>query len=113
MIAHPALLPKLAAITPAHFRDETNRNLHAHLVAGTEPRGRELALLAELDALVPQEGIDESTAMEYLLRLRERELWDELQHAGFEKTKELRAALTEIQEELARLSGNNLVEPEG
>jgi DNA primase len=108
VITHPGLLPTLAAITPEHFRDETNRRLRAHLVEGTEPSGRELALLAELDALVPQEGIDESTAMEYLLRLRERELWDELQHADIDRTHELRLALTHIQETLARLSGGDV-----
>ena len=56
VIAHPGLLPTLIAITPEHFRDETNRRLRDHLVDGTEPGGKELELLAELDALVPQRG---------------------------------------------------------
>ena len=91
------------SITPEHFRDETNRRLRDHLVDGTEPVGRELELLAELDALVPEEGIDESTAKEFLLRLCEREIWDELQHADLARTGELRARLTQIQEAIARL----------
>jgi DNA primase len=104
VIAHPGLLPTLAAITPEHFRDETNRGLRNRLVEGSEPAGKELELLAELDALVPLEGIDESTAMEYLLRLRERELWDELQHADLGRTKELRENLAHIQAALERLA---------
>jgi len=111
VIAHPGLLPTLAAITPQHFRDETNRALRSHLVEGSDPSGKELALLAELDALVPQEGIDESTAMEYLLRLRERELWDELQHADIDRTAELRDSLAHIQEALARLPAEHATAP--
>jgi DNA primase catalytic core len=111
VIAHPGLMPTLAAITPEHFRDETNRRLRAHLVEGTDATGAELALLAELDALVPQEGIDEATAMEYLLRLRERELWDELQHADIDRTRELRDALGHIQDALGRLAGEQPTSP--
>ena len=103
VIAHPNLRPLLAEITPEHFRDETNRALRAHLVDGTPPGGRALALLAELDAWGPGEGIDEPTAKEYLLRLRERELWAELQQADLARTKELREALARIQEAVAAL----------
>jgi DNA primase len=103
VIAFPALIATLAAITPEHFRDPVNRGLRAHLVDRTPPSGEELALLAELDALAPQEGIDETTAMEYLLRLRERELWAQLQHADLEHTVQLREALTHVQEALERL----------
>lgn len=110
-IAYPGLMPTLISITPAHFRDETNRRLRDHLVDGTEPAGKELELLAELDALVPEEGIDESTAMEFLLRLCEREIWDELQHADLARTGELRARLTQIQEAIARLSGEHATAP--
>jgi len=105
VIAHPSLTAVLAEITPEHFRDETNRTLRAHLVDGTAPTSRELALLAELDAWVPQEGIDETTAREFLLRLRERELRRELQHADLGRTRELREALSHIDEALARLAG--------
>ncbi len=112
VVAHPGLLPTLAAMTPEHFHDATNRRLRDHLVAGTSPEGAERALLAELDALAPQEGIDEPTAMEYLLRLREREVWDELQHADIERTGELRAALEHIQETLARLGREHPKTPE-
>ena len=103
VIAYPNLRPVLAEISPDHFWDETSRELHAHLVAGTQPGGRALALLAELDAWGPGEGIDEPTAKEYLLRLRERTLWAELQQADLARTKELREALARIQEAVAAL----------
>jgi DNA primase catalytic core len=106
VVAHPSLVPVLAEITPEHFHDETNRTLHAHLLDGTPPVGEALALLAELDAWAPQEGIDEATAKEYLLRLRERELWAELLHADLDRTKELREALAHIQDAVDGLSGN-------
>jgi hypothetical protein len=106
VITHPGLAPILAArTTPNHFRDETNRALRGHLVDGTAATGAALALLAELDAWAPQEGIDEPTAREYILRLQERELWSELQHADLERTQELREALARIQDEVAKLGG--------
>ena len=103
VIAFPSLRPVLAEITPEHFWDETARALRGHLSDGTPPVGEALALLAELDAWGPQEGIDEPTAKEHLLRLRERELWAELQHADIERTKEVREALARIQEAVASL----------
>ena len=51
----------------------------------------------------PGEGIDEPTAKEFLLRLRERALWAELQQADLARTKELREALARIQEAVAAL----------
>jgi len=103
VIAYPALLPILVQITPEHFRDETNRALHGHLVAGTQPDGAALELLAALDALAPAEGIDEPTAKEFLLRLRQRQLEDELQQADLARMKELQERLAHIQEAIANL----------
>ena len=104
VIAHPGLKPILAEITPDHFRDETNRALRDHLVDGTPPADATVALLAELDAWAPQEGIDELTAKEFLLNLRQRALWAELQHADIERTKELHEALARLQHAVAVLS---------
>ena len=112
VIAHPSLTAVLAEITPEHFRDETNRTLRAHLVDGTDPTNKELALLAELDAWVPQEGIDETTAREFLLRLRERELRRELQHADIGRTREVRDALSQIEDALTRLAGGQAATPD-
>ena len=103
VVAHRSLVPILAEITPEHFRDETNRALRAYLVDGGAAEPEVLALLAELDAWAPQEGIDKATAEEYLLRLRERELWAELRTAGIERTKELREALARIEGAIAGL----------
>ena len=103
VIAHRSLLPILAEITPEHFRDETNRALRAHLVDGAEADRDVLALLAELDAWAPDEGIDKATGEEFLLRLRERELWAELKHADLRRTPELREALARIQDAVAGL----------
>ena len=100
----PSLLPILAATTPEHFHDETSRTLREHLVDGTHPIDDALALLAELDELAVREGIDEPTAKELLLRLQEREVWAELQHADIDRTKELREALERIQDAIASLS---------
>ena len=103
VVAHRSLVPVLAEITPEHFRDERNRALREYLVDGAAAEPDVLALLAELDAWAPQEGIDKATAEEYLLRLRERELWAELRTAGIERTKELREALARIEGAIAGL----------
>ena len=104
VIAHRSLLPILAVITPEHFRDPTNRALRAHLVDGANADRDVLALLAELDAWAPEEGIDKATAEEFLLRLRERELWAQLRHADLGGTSELREELERIQHAVAGLS---------
>ncbi len=104
VIAHRSLLPILAEITPEHFRDDTNRALRAHLVDGAEPDREVLALLAELDAWAPEEGIDKATAEEFLLRLRQRELWTGLRHADLARTAELREALGRIQDAIDGLA---------
>ena len=103
VVAHRSLVSVLAEITPEHFRDERNRALRGYLVDGGPAEPAVLALLAELDAWAPEEGIDKATAEEYLLRLRERELWAELRTAGIERTKELREALARIEGAIAGL----------
>jgi hypothetical protein len=63
-----------------------------------------IELLAELDAWGPEEGIiTKANAEEYLLRLRERELFTELRQAPAERTKELRELLARIQEAVSGL----------
>ena len=96
VVAHPRLRPVLAELTPEHFHDATTRALRAHLVEGTPLDVAGIALLAELDARAEAEGIDEETGKELLLRLRERQLRSELQHADLERTKELQEALTRL-----------------
>jgi DNA primase len=105
VVAHPSLAPILAQLPAHHFHDETSRALRAHLVDGS-PLGEEgVALLAELNARAVAEGIDKQTAEELLLRLRERELRAELQHAPAEQLKELQERLVRVREGLAALAG--------
>jgi len=96
VLAHPGLRQLLAELTPEHFHDARHRALRAHLVHGAALDEAGVALLAELDARAEAAGIDEETGRELLLRLRERQLRSELQHAGLEKTKELQEALTRL-----------------
>jgi DNA primase len=104
VIAHRSLVPALAEMTPEHFHDEQNRALRAHLVDGSPAAPEVIELLAELDAWGPEEGIiTKANAEEYLLRLRERELFTELRQAPAERTKELRELLARIQEAVSGL----------
>jgi DNA primase len=73
-VAHPALVPSLAEVTPEYFDDDRHRAIYAHLVAGAELDPDLVPLLAELDAVAAREAITETTAQELLYRLRERHL---------------------------------------
>ena len=101
---HRTLVPVLAELGPEHFDSDVHRRLCA-LLAGQGSEDPELVgLLAELDARAAADGIDERTAEELLLRLRERRIRRELVDAPPERTIELQAALGKIRgavEELA------------
>ena len=99
-----SLRPLLAELTPEHFYDPHHRALRAHIVDCTPLAAEETALLAELDARAEAEGIDARTAEELLLRVRERELRRELQHASADRLKSLTEALTRLQERVGSLS---------
>jgi hypothetical protein len=103
VVAHASLKPLLAELTPEHFHDPTNRAVRDFLVDGAPLDGDGISRLAELDARAEAEGINVETGEELLLRLRERELRNELQHADPERTKELQEALTRIHEVVAGL----------
>jgi DNA primase len=104
VVAYRELAAVLREISPDHFDSEPHRRLQAHLVAN-EPAGPELAgLLAELDARADAEGIDELTARELLLRLRERRLRRELAGADGERVKELQAELERIRDAASALA---------
>ena len=94
--AHPALLPVLAELGPEHFDGEEHRRLREQLVAGGEPDAELVGLVAELDARAASEGIDERTAEQLLLRLRERQIRRELGDADPARTLELQASLAKI-----------------
>jgi DNA primase len=94
--AHPALLPVLAELGPEHFDGEEHRRLREQLVSGREPDAELVGLAAELDARATSEGIDERTAEQLLLRLRERQIRRELHDADPARTLELQASLAKI-----------------
>jgi DNA primase len=103
VVAHRELLPMLAGIPPDHFHGELYRGLRDHLVEGLPATPEAVALLAELDAWAPEEGIDKPTAESYLLRMTEREVREELRSAELERVPELTARLVRIQDAIASL----------
>jgi hypothetical protein len=94
--AYRPLVSILAELSPEHFDSEEHRRLREQLVSGREPEGDLVGLVAELDARASGEGIDERTAEELLLRLRERHIRRELSDADPGRTLELQAALARI-----------------
>jgi DNA primase len=103
-LAHPELVRALAELSPDHFDSELHRRLRARLVGGGAADADLVGFEAELDARVAAEGIDEATAKELLLRLRERRLRRELETADFARTKELQAALERIRTAVSELA---------
>jgi DNA primase len=103
--AHPSLRDVLAELAPEHFDSELHRRARAHLLDEPVPTEGDLVpLLAELDARAAEGGIDEETATELLLRLRERQLRRELAGADLERTKELQEQLAKIRATAANLA---------
>jgi len=102
--AHPDLRELLAELTPEHFDSELHRRARAHMLEPGEPTEELVPLLAELDARAAEGGIDEETAKELLLRLRERHLRRELTGADFERTKELQEQLDRVRSAAANLA---------
>lgn len=95
--AHRSLLPILGELGPEHFDSDEHRRLRAALVEGgpADP---------ELDARATAEGIDERTAQELLLRLKERKIRRELIDADPARTIELQGALAKILEAVEELA---------
>ena len=102
--AHPDLRGLLAELTPEHFDSELHRRARAHLLDPADPDAELVPLLAELDARAAEGGIDEETAKELLLRLRERHLRRELAGADLERTRELQEQLDRIRAAAANLA---------
>jgi DNA primase len=103
-LAHAEVLPLLAEMTPDHFDAEPNRLMREALVAGVEPPEELVPLRAELGARAAVEAIDESTAKELLLRLRERHLRREIATAEPDRTKELQEQLGRVREAVQSLA---------
>ena len=102
-IAFPDLTEALRKIPADHFDSELHRRLRA-VILGEESDDEIIPALAELDAVAANEAIDEATAKELLLRLRERYLRRRLNDATLEETSELQRKLLEIREAVAELA---------
>jgi DNA primase len=100
--AHPELERILAELGPEHFDAPAHHALREQILAAS-PDPAHTAGLAELDARAAAEGIDETTARELLLRLRERRLRRELADADGERMKELQAELARVREAASAL----------
>ena len=95
--AHRSLVPTLAELGPEHFDSEEHRRLREQVISGGE-------IDPELDARAAVEGIDERTAQELLLRLRERRIRRELADADPARTLELQATLARIRDAVEQLA---------
>jgi DNA primase len=96
VVAHPALIDVLAELGPEHFDSDVSRRAAAHLVRPGEAEDELVPVLAELNARAETEGIDEETAEQLLLRLRERRLRRELETADDERLTDLQHALEKV-----------------
>ena len=97
VVAHPRLLRVLTEMGPEHFDAPLHRRAHEYLLApGLAADDDLVTLIAELDARAAAEGIDEETAEQLLLRLRERQLRRELADADDERLPDLQQALAKI-----------------
>jgi DNA primase len=94
--AHPGLVRVLGELGADHFDIDLHRRAVVHLLGTGEEDGEIVALLAELDARAEQQAIDEPTAEQLLLRLRERKLKRELETADEERLPDLQQALARV-----------------
>ncbi|HET9675025.1 MAG TPA: DNA primase [Gaiellaceae bacterium] len=94
--AHAGLLRVLAELGPEHFDSEQHRRIREILVTDETPELELVPVLAELDAVAERDGIDEETAKQLLLRLRERHLRREFEGADDAQLSELQHKLAEI-----------------
>jgi DNA primase len=108
--AHRSLTAVLAELGPEHFDSDLYRRVRAHLLGAEAVDDPELVgLVAELDARAAAEGIDERTAEELLLRLRERRIRRELIDADPERTLELQATLGRIRAAVEQLATAQII----
>jgi len=105
VVANAGLVPLLAELTPDHFDLDLHRRVREHLVSRDLADEEVVGTLAELDARAAAEAIDESTAKELLLRLRERAIRRELDHCDDpQRIKELQTVLAKIHEAIDGIS---------
>ena len=98
--AHPQLGRILTELGPEHFDDPLHRRVVPVLLGVEEPDKEVTRLLASLDARAEAEGIDEQTAEQLLLRLRERKLQRELADAEEARLPDLQQALSKVRDRI-------------
>jgi DNA primase len=97
--AFPELLNELETLDPEHFDSDEHRLLREALL-----RGDSVPAIAELDAVVAAEAIDEATGKQLVLNLRERHLRRQLSRADTSEISALQQKLIEIREAVAELA---------
>jgi DNA primase len=110
VVAHPGLKRILEELGPEHFDSELHRRAGDYLLHGGVADEELVGLLAELDARAAADGIDERTAEELLLRLRERQIRRELGEADQARTLELQVALAKIHAAVENLASAQALE---
>jgi DNA primase len=110
VVAHPGLKRILEELGPEHFDSELHRRAGDYLLNGGVADEELVGLLAELDARAAADGIDERTAEELLLRLRERQIRRELGEADQARTLELQVALAKIHAAVENLASAQALE---
>jgi DNA primase len=110
VVAHPGLKRILEELGPEHFDSELHRRAGDYLLNGGVADEELVGLHAELDARAAADGIDERTAEELLLRLRERQIRRELGEADQARTLELQAALAKIHAAVESLASAQALE---
>ena len=93
---HPALTRVLAELGPEHFDSALHRRMRSHLLAEIGADDELARYLAELHARAEAESIDEATARQLLLRLRERQLQRDVSEADDERLLDLQQALAKV-----------------
>jgi DNA primase len=96
--AYDGVRRHLGDLTEHDFDDPLHRAVRNHLVHGTALDADGQALVAELDARLQTEGIDEATGKELLFRIAQRQIRRELPTASPERIGELQTALRKIKE---------------
>jgi DNA primase len=94
--AHPKLNRFLEEVGPEHFDSELHKRARAHLLGQEAADGELTPLLAEIYALSETDEINEETAEQMLLRLRERRLQRQLSDAESDHFLELQQRLAEV-----------------
>ena len=95
--AHPELARFLGDLASDHFDADLHRRAARAIAAGEEDEEL-MPLFAELDARAEAEAIDEETAKQLLLRLRERRLRRQIAEAEGDVLRELQHKLEDVRE---------------